>query len=103
VTIEESLKRLLARSLEKHGENAFSTRQLRQQLASLEADRRAARKAQGLQKFHLGARQGQPEDGDRLEDMYGNRIPSELERAEVEVEEEKRQQEECANRARRRP
>ena len=99
MTNVELLKRLLDVSLQKYGENASSVRTLREQLAHAQEWEKLG---QDYHQFHIGG-WGQPEDADPLEDMYGNRIPSELERAEAEEEEEKRQEEECANRARRRP
>ena len=72
MTNEESLRRLLAVSLQKDGENAFSTRMLRQQLHSLE---RFKPLEQAYHQFHVGARQGPPEEGDPLEDNFGNRVP----------------------------
>ena len=55
------MKRLLDVSLAKDGENAFSTRQLRAQLASLQHFKKL-KLAEGQNKFHLGVRQGPPED-----------------------------------------
>jgi hypothetical protein len=52
--------------------------------------------------FHIGAKgeaSEDPQPGEYQEDMYGNPVLSPEERAEAEeAEEEKRQQEECANR-----
>jgi hypothetical protein len=102
MTIEESLKRRLDVRLAKHGESDFSAQQLKAQLASLKHFKRV-KLAEASQKFHLGARQGPPEDRQDLpenpqenyrEDMYGNRAMSPEEIAEAEAEEEKRQQEE---------
>jgi hypothetical protein len=61
MTNEELLKHLLAERLAKDGENAFSTRKLRAQLASLQHFKRA-KLAEGSQKFHVRARQVPPED-----------------------------------------
>ena len=102
MTNEELLRYLLAESLQKDGENAFSVRMLRQQLASLE---RFKPLEKAYHQFHIRARQGPPEDHPKYpeghpanyrEDMYGNPVLSPEDRAEAEAEaqEEKRQQEE---------
>jgi hypothetical protein len=68
MTNAEWLKRLLDVSIQRHGENAFSTRTLREQLAHAQ-ERESAR-----HRFYIGGR-GQPEEGDPLEDNFGNRVP----------------------------
>ena len=86
MTIEASLRRHLAANLAKHGENDFSTRQIRRQLERLVAAKAAKLSAGSqVQKFHLGARQGTPEDHPKAnplesrEDMYGSVIPDDQE------------------------
>lgn len=92
MTIEESLKRRLAESLQRGGENAFSVRTLRQYLASI-AHFRRLKLSEGLNKFHLGARQRPPEDHPKAhpleprEDMYGTVIPDDQEGSPQEEEE----------------
>ena len=99
MTNEEYLRAALASALRRHGENAFSVRQLRQQLASLEYFKKV-KPALGTETFHIGARQGTPEDHPKAnplesrEDMYGSVIPDDQEGSPPEAEEEKRQQEE---------
>ena len=76
MTNEEYLKTALAERLQKVGENAFSTRMLRQQLASLEWAKNIP--PLGTHQFHVGARGEASEDlqpGEYREDMYGNAIP----------------------------
>ena len=91
-TNEEYLETLLAKALQRHGENAFSVRQLRSQLASLRYFKKV-KPLQGteVEEFHVGARGEASEDlqpGKYQEDMYGNPLMSPEERAEAEAEEE---------------
>jgi hypothetical protein len=72
MTERELLNTLLAESLQKHGENGFFVRHLRAQLHSLD---RFEPLEKAYHQFHIGARQGPPEEGDRLEDNFGNRVP----------------------------
>ena len=98
MTNEELLRTVSwKRALQKAGENDFSVRQLRQQLASLEYFKKVP--PLGTHQFHVGARGEASEDlqpGEYQEDMYGNPIMSPEEKAEK--AEEERQQEECASR-----
>ena len=78
MTNEELLRSLLAKALRKHGEGAFSVRQLREQLRSLEYFKKV-KPALGTEEFHIGARGEASEDlqpGEYQEDMYGNPILS---------------------------
>jgi hypothetical protein len=88
MTNEELLRTQLAASLRESGENAFSTRMLRQQLASLEWAKNIP--PLGTHQVLVGARGEASEDlqpGEHREDMYGNPVLSPEERAEAEEEE----------------
>ena len=92
MTNEDLLRTALEERLQKAGENDFSVRQLRQQLASLEYFKKVP--PLGTHQFHVGARAEASEDlqpGEYQEDMYGNPIMSPEEKAE-----EKRQQRNAA-------
>ena len=77
MTNEVFLRRLLAKALQRHGEDAFSVKQLRAQLASPEYFKKV-KPSLGTETFHVGARGEASEDlqpGEYREDMYGNAIP----------------------------
>lgn len=85
MTNEELLRTQLAESLREAGENAFSTRMLRQQLEFLQWAKNIP--LLGPHQFHVGARGEASEDlqpGEYQEDMYGNPIMSPEEKAEEE-------------------
>ena len=71
MTNEELLRHLLDESLRKDGKNAFSTRMLRQQLESLE---RFKPQEEAYHQFHIGARQGPPEDDPKAHPLEPGRI-----------------------------
>ena len=78
MTHEALLRRRLEKALQMHGEDAFSVRQLRAQLASALYFKKV-KPALGTEEFHIGARGEASEDlqpGEYQEDMYGNPIMS---------------------------
>ena len=85
MTNKELLKTALESTSRRHGENAFSTRMLKQQLATLQWAKNIP--PLGTHQFHIGARGEASEDlqpGEYREDMYGNPVLSPEERAEEE-------------------
>jgi hypothetical protein len=84
MTNEEFLEDLLARALQRHGEDAFSVRQLRAQLKSL-CYFKKVKPLLGTETFQVGARGEASEDlqpGECQYDIYGAPVPSPEERAE---------------------
>ena len=88
MTNEELLKRLVDVSTRRHGENAFSTRIFREQLAHAQQRRESA-----MHRFYIGGR-GKPQEGDPPGGQLRKPGTEPTGEAEVEAEEEKRQHEE---------
>jgi hypothetical protein len=92
MTNEEFLEDLLARALQRHGEDAFSVRQLRAQLKSLRYFKKV-KPLLGTETFQVGARGEAGEANEDLQpgecqyDIYGAPVPSPEERAEESEEE----------------